>query len=109
LSEAVKAGARYAGYVIVRLPYAVKELFEQWLEQHFPTRKNKVLNRIRDIRGGKLNDPRFKSRMRGEGVFAEQIRSLFTISCKKAGITGRSPDFSTDHFRNASDPQLTLF
>ena len=67
---AVKAGASFAGYVALRLPFAVKSLFEQWLEQHFPDRKEKVLNRIRAIRGGKLNDPNFKSRMKGEGIFA---------------------------------------
>jgi DNA repair photolyase len=59
ISAAVKAGARFAGHVILRLPYAVAPLFEQWLTRHFPEKKEKVLNRIRAIRGGKLNDPRF--------------------------------------------------
>ena len=73
IAAAVQAGAKAAGYVTLRLPHGVGPLFEQWLSQHFPDRKDKVLHRIRAIRGGKLNDPRFSSRMRGEGIFAEQI------------------------------------
>ena len=107
---AAEAGASFAGYVALRLPFAVKSLFEQWLEQHFPDRKDKILNRIRAIRGGKLNDPTFKTRMRGEGIFAEQMTELFQLACKKAGITKRWPDFTTKHFRRpAVSPQLNLF
>ena len=107
---AAKAGATFAGYVALRLPFAVKSLFEQWLEQHYPDRKEKVLNRIRAIRGGKLNDPNFTSRMRGEGIFAEQMNELFQLAKRKAGITRRWPEFSTAHFRRPSlSPQLGLF
>jgi DNA repair photolyase len=107
---AAKAGATFAGYVALRLPFAVKSLFEQWLEQHYPDRKEKVLNRIREIRGGKLNDPNFSSRMRGAGIFAEQMNDLFQMAKRKAGITRRWPDFSTEHFRRPStSPQLALF
>jgi len=107
---AAKAGATFAGYVALRLPFAVKSLFEQWLEQHYPDRKAKVLNRIRDIRGGKLNDPHFSSRMRGQGIFAEQMEELFQMAKRKAGITRRWPNFSTEHFRRPStSPQLGLF
>jgi hypothetical protein len=84
-------------------------IFEQWLIHHFPDRKDKVLHRIRAIRGGKLNDPRFSSRMRGEGIFAEQIQSLFGLACRKAGIDGRGPTLSTAAFRIPSDTQLSLF
>ncbi|MFY9570266.1 MAG: radical SAM protein, partial [Blastocatellia bacterium] len=101
--------ACYAGYTVVRLPYAVKELFESWLEEHLPDRKKKVLNRIREMRGGKLNDPNFGSRMRGEGVFSEQIKSMFTLACRKAGIEGRRPELSAESFRLPSGPQLSLF
>ena len=73
---AAKAGAKFSGYVVLRLPFAVKLLFEQWLEQHYPGKKEKILNRIRSMRAGKLNDPNFKSRMRGEGIFAEQMAEL---------------------------------
>ena len=107
LAAAAEAGAQFAGYTVVRLPYAVAPLFERWLEEHFPDRKEKVLGRIRHLRGGeKLNDPRFKTRMRGEGIFAEQIRALFAAGCKRAGI-GERPKLSTDAFRRPNE-QLQL-
>ena len=109
ITSAADAGARYAGYVVVRLPYAVKELFEGWLEEHFPDRKRKVLNRIREMRGGKLNDPNFGSRMKGEGVFADQIRSMFKLACRKAGIEESGPELSTAAFRRPDGAQLSLF
>ena len=107
-AAAAKAGARYAGYVPLRLPHAVKELFENWLERHYPERKEKVLNRIRAIRGGNLNDPNFHSRMSGQGIYAEQMAELFRIARKKAGIEERSPNLSTAHFRRPKE-QLKLF
>ena len=106
---AAKAGAAFGGYVALRLPHVVKALFETWLEQHYPEKKQKILNRIRAIRGGKLNDPSFGSRMKGEGIFAEQMASLFHLACKKAGIQERRPYLSTEHFRRRSGFQLTLF
>ncbi|HEY3305331.1 MAG TPA: PA0069 family radical SAM protein [Candidatus Binatia bacterium] len=105
---AAKAGARYAGYVALRLPHAVKDLFEEWLERNYPEKKNKVLNRIRTIRGGNLNDPQFNSRMRGEGIFAEQMADLFRVACRKAGIEERSPGLSSEQFRRPKE-QLKLF
>jgi len=102
LEAAVKAGAQWAGYVPLRLPFAVKELFETWLGQHFPDRKEKVLNRIRAIRGGRLNDPRYGTRMRGEGVFAEQLESFFAVSCRKAGLTGPRPELATASFASSA-------
>ena len=62
---AKQAGATFCGYVALRLPFAVKALFEKWLEQHYPEKRQKVLNRVREIRGGRLNDPNFATRMRG--------------------------------------------
>jgi DNA repair photolyase len=109
IAAATKAGAQFANYVVVRLPYGVAEMFEHWLEENFPDRKKKVLNRIRDLRGGRLNDPNFKSRMRGEGVFAEQIKSMFTLACRKAGIEGHRPPLSAAAFRRPAKPQLSLF
>jgi DNA repair photolyase len=105
---AARAGASFAGYVALRLPFAVKSLFEDWLQTHYPERKEKVLNRIRAIRGGKLNDPTFTTRMRGEGIFAEQMDELFALACKKAGIPQRRAELSTEHFRRRTD-QLGLF
>ncbi len=108
LAAAAEAGAQFAGYTVVRLPYTVAPLFERWLEEHFPDRKEKVLGGIRHLRGGeKLNDPRFKTRMRGEGIFAEQIRGLFEAGCKRAGI-GERPHLSTAAFRRPNE-QLSFF
>jgi DNA repair photolyase len=109
LHAAAEAGARFAGYVPLRLPYAVKELFERWLEDHFPDRKQKVLGRIRDLRGGKLNDPRFGSRLRGEGIFAGEIGALFAIACRRAGLGDGRVELSTAAFRRPRGPQLALF
>jgi DNA repair photolyase len=109
LQAAAQAGARSAGYVMLRLPYAVAPLFEQWLGQHFPDRKEKVLGRIKSLRSGKLNDPRFGSRMSGEGIWAETIKNLFHLASKQAGIRGRSPDLSTAAFRRPGGTQQLLF
>jgi len=109
ISAAAKAGARCAGYVLLRLPHAVAPLFEAWLTDHRPARKDKVLNRIRAIRGGRLNDPRFGSRMKGEGIFAEQIADIFALACRKAGIGSGGPGLSTAAFRRPSPAQASLF
>ena len=106
---AARAGATFSGYVALRLPFAVKDLFEQWLSQHYPDKKDKILHRLREIRGGKLNDPNFKSRMRGEGKFAEQMAALFQLARKKSGITERWPKLTTEHFRRPEKDQLSLF
>jgi DNA repair photolyase len=106
LDACAKAGAQFAGYTIVRLPWAVASLFEHWLEEHFPERKDKVLGRIRHLRGERLNNSQWHTRMTGEGIFAEQIASLFKISCHRAGIGGR-PTLSTESFRK-STTQLHL-
>jgi DNA repair photolyase len=102
------AGAQFAGYTIVRLPWAIAPLFEHWLDEHFPGKKAKVLERIRHIRGGKkLNDARWGTRTKGEGIFAEQIRSMFEVSCRRFGI-GDRPELSTAAFRRPRE-QLQLF
>lgn len=74
LEAAKEAGAKQAGYTVLRLPYAVKDLFTDWLDKNYPTKKEKILHHVQDIRGGKLNDPRFGSRMKGEGQYADQIK-----------------------------------
>ena len=107
LEACAKAGAQFAGYTIVRLPWAVAPLFEHWLEERFPDRKEKILGRIRDLRGnGRLNNSQWRTRMTGEGIFAEQIASLFKIGCRRAGI-GERPTLSTAAFRPTRE-QLTL-
>lgn len=110
ISAAAEAGASFAAYVPVRLPGAVQPLFEDWLSRHFPGRKEKVLNRIRSMRGGRLNDPDFGTRMKGEGIFADHIARLFEISCRRAGIErGRFPKLSTASFRRDGGAQPGLF
>jgi DNA repair photolyase len=109
LKSAADAGACFAGYVPLRLPHALAAMFEDWLEKHFPERKQKVLSRIRDIRGGKLYDSRFHTRMTGEGPFAEQLEKLFDVARRRAGITEKLPPLSKAHFRRPQGPQMTLW
>ena len=111
LEAAAAAGAQGAGCVMLRLPGAVAGLFEQWLEVHFPDRKEKVLGRVREMRGGRLNDPRFGSRMRGEGVFAEQIRTVFRTYRRRYGLDRPFPALSAAAFRRPpqTGEQLGLF
>ncbi|MBV8203073.1 MAG: PA0069 family radical SAM protein [Acidobacteria bacterium] len=104
LEAAAAAGARAAGYTVMRLPGAVAGLFEAWLERHFPDRREKVLHRIRELRGGKLNDPRFGSRMRGEGIFAQQIRALFESARRRHGLDQPLGELSAAAFRRPTRP-----
>lgn len=99
LKAVASAGAEFAGYVPLRLPYVLDDLFQRWLTDHFPDRKEKVLNRIREIRGGKLNDGNFGSRMQGEGVYAEHLRSMFEIYCKKEKLNQKERNLSSEHFK----------
>ncbi len=108
---AAEAGASTAWHCVVRLPRSVGELFTSWLEDHYPNRKEKVLNRIREIRGGQLDDSRFHRRMEGEGQWARQIRQVFELACKKAGFPpGRcGTDLSVSAFRRPGPDQGRLF
>jgi DNA repair photolyase len=108
LAAAKAAGAGWAYMEIVRLPLTVAPVFQQWLEQHVPERKDKILARIRSMRGGKLNDPRFGSRMTGEGIFAEQIAQMFQVARRKVGLPEDGPELSTAAFRRPDGAQLTL-
>lgn len=109
LEAAAQAGARFTGYVMLRLPHAVAPLFENWLDQHYPDRKDKILNRVRAMRGGSLNVTEYGTRMRGEGLFADQIRSLFAVAARKSSY-GPAPELSTTAFRRSpAGGQLGLF
>ncbi len=99
LTAAAEAGARAAAYIPVRLPGTVAPVFEQWLETHHPGEKGKIMERIRALRGGRLNDPAFGSRMRGQGEYAEALRSLFHITTRRLGIAAPLPPLSTTAFR----------
>ena len=107
LARAAQAGARFAGYTMLRLPYAVKDLFDEWLTRHVPDRRAHVLSRINDVRGGKLSDPNFGSRMTGTGPVAELIASLFRTARARAGIPSSGPPLRVDAFRRKG--QLDLF
>jgi DNA repair photolyase len=91
------------------LPFKVKDLFQDWLEQNFPDRKEKVLNRIRDMRGGELYEAEFGKRMKGEGNYAAQIRDLFSVQSKKLGLNKDYTMLSTDNFKSSTGEQLHLF
>jgi DNA repair photolyase len=84
-------------------------LFEKWLETHFPERKEKVLNQLRAMRGGKLYDAQWGKRMCGEGIFAEQIEQMFAVARRTAGIPNEGGELSTAAFRRAGGEQLSLF
>ncbi len=107
------AGARTASYTLVRLPHEVAPLFREWLELHVPQRAAHVMSLIRQMRGGKDYDANFKTRMRGEGVFADLIRRRFVVACQRLGIERRNEEVQlrTDLFRapRPPSPQQELF
>ena len=111
LAAAADAGASAASYIPLRLPHGLKGLFEAWLETHFPDRRDKVLNRIREMRGGKLYDSEWGTRMRGEGVFADQYEAMFGALTRKLGLVRHIPPLSTAAFHRPHDPrgQMGLF
>ncbi len=106
VAACAKAGAQFAGHVLLRLPWAVRPLFEHWLDEHFPERKAKVLDRLRTSHAGKLYDSRWRRRQIGEVVFAEQISNMFEVACRRAGL-GERPNVSTAAFRPPNE-QLKL-
>ncbi|MFW6199255.1 MAG: PA0069 family radical SAM protein [Gemmatimonadota bacterium] len=111
LEAAADAGATRAGYIVLRLPFGVKGLFLDWLEHHVPDRKDKVVHRLESLRGGKLNDPRFGSRMKGEGPYAAQIRDLFEVTTRRMGFNREDESLSTAAFRRPAvdGEQMALF
>jgi DNA repair photolyase len=112
LEAAVAAGARWAGYTVVRLPYEIKDLFRDWLAEHFPDRAAHVMSLIRDMRGGRDYDSTFGDRMRGTGPIAELLRNRFKIACKRLGLNSGSREMphQTQLFRPPlrEGPQLSL-
>lgn len=110
LAAARQAGATSAHYTLLRLPHGVKDVFTSWLEHHIPEAKDKVLNRVRDLRGGSLYVSRFGSRMHGEGEMADQIAQLFRITAAREGFNGQSDaSLTAAHFRNPAGQQMELF
>ena len=110
LEAAHEAGAILAGYVLLRLPYEIKDLFKDWLNHHYPLKAQHVMSRVREMRGGRENDPQFGSRMRGEGEFAELLAKRFKIACKRLGLNQRDWELDTTQFRKPeSGGQLAMF
>jgi DNA repair photolyase len=93
LEAAAEAGAVNGSYIVLRLPWEVNPLFQQWLQAHFPERAQRVMNRIRDLRGGKDYDAEFGKRMKGEGIWADLIRQRFEKAVARLGIGRRSESF----------------
>lgn len=105
LEAVVRSGAQWAGHVMLRLPYEVKDLFREWLRAHLPLRADHVMSLVRQMRGGRDNDPNFGSRMRGGGAYAQLIERRFEAACARLGLNrARRPALSTCHFRQ---PQPT--
>jgi DNA repair photolyase len=113
LEAAAGAGARWAGYVLLRLPYEIKDLFREWLAEHYPDRAAHVMSLIRDMRGGRENDPRFGTRMRGTGPYAQLLSNRFRLACRRLNLNSdpRTP-LETTLFRppapSAAQLQLEL-
>ena len=101
-----EAGATTATYIPLRLPHEVAPLFRAWLEAHYPERAAKVMAQVQAIRGGRDNDPRFGHRMKGEGVWADLIRTRFRIACERAGLNKQRAELRTDLFRPPSGSQM---
>jgi DNA repair photolyase len=110
LAAAAAAGARHAGYVLLRLPREVNEIFKEWLAVHVPLRAQHVLGRIRDMRDGADSDSTFGRRMRGTGVFAELLRQRFDSACRRSRLVRSERALDTNQFRAPRlNGQLDLF
>lgn len=110
LAAAADAGAAEANYITLRLPLEVKDLFHQWLRQHYPDRAAKIINILASMRGGKLNDPRFGNRMKGNGAYALMLAKRFRLAAKRYGLQARSGPINTSSFtpQNTGPVQLSL-
>jgi len=111
LERSAAQGAGIAGYQILRLPYELKDLFKDWLERHYPLKAAHIMSQIRQMRGGRENDPRFGARMSGEGIFAELQENRFRLACRCHGFNLRGRDqLDTTRFKPpAAAGQLSLF
>jgi DNA repair photolyase len=112
LDAAAAAGASSAGYVLLRLPLEIKDLFDEWLQAHYPQRALRVMALVRDTRGGKAYDSRFGTRMKGEGPYAEMIQRRFALASRRLDLERRRISLRTDLFCAPvlnENPQLSLF
>lgn len=109
LKMASDRGAYFAAHTIMRLPLAVKELFIEWLRRNYPEKESKIINRIKEVREGKLSDSNFRTRMSGKGKYAESIHRLFKLSCEKYGLNKKKYKIDYSKFRNSTKGQIELF
>ena len=111
LEAAAEAGASGAGWQMLRLPWAVRPIFENWLAHNRPELRDRVIARIQDVRGGKMNDHQFGRRMAGQGNYAEGIARTFKVFAHKYGLDRKLPPLDTTQFRppRSPDGQQTLF
>ncbi len=109
LARAAEAGATFAFFIPVRLPWEVAPLFRAWLDEHFPDRAGKVMATIQSIRGGRDNDPGFGTRMKGQGPWADLLQTRFAIACRKHGLNTARIGLRSDLFRPPRGPQGDLF
>ncbi|MEM9017991.1 MAG: PA0069 family radical SAM protein [Verrucomicrobiota bacterium] len=109
LEAAAEAGASFSSGTVLRLPFGVKEIFEDWLMSFRPTHREKVLDRVRELRGGRLNSSTFGERMTGRGALANEIQNWLTVGRRRCGLEAPSPMLSTDSFRRPMPGQLELF
>jgi DNA repair photolyase len=110
LQAAYEHGARSAGYVLLRLPYEVKDLFKDWLVVHYPLKAEHVMSRLREMRGGRENDPEFGSRFRGQGLFADLLKQRFRKACERLGLNLENRSLNTGLFKPPSrNGQMDLF
>ncbi len=111
ITEAAGTGIINAGYVMLRLPHEIKHLFREWLDTHYPLKTEHVMNMVKDIRGGRDNDPNFGSRMRGQGVYADMIAKRFSKICRDLGLNNKRIKLDITAFKPsvAETNQLQLF
>ena len=99
LAAAAAAGAGTAGYIVLRMPHEIKDLFTEWLEVHYPTKAKHILGLVRNMRSGALNDPAFHTRMRGAGQYADLLARRFSLACKRLGLAKNDWALDTSRFR----------
>jgi DNA repair photolyase len=110
VAAAKSAGASFAHYQVLRLPYAVKDLFTAWLDREFPDKKARILQRLGDLRGGqgRLNDSHFGTRMTGEGIWTETFAGLFALASRKVGLHPQILELNDQAFRRPGPAQISL-
>jgi DNA repair photolyase len=109
IARVAELGVQSVGWIPLRLPHEVAPLFREWLAVHYPERSGKVMSIVREMRGGRDNDPNFHSRMNPQGVWADLIRARFRVACRKAGIGKARFELDCSRFRPPQpDGQLSL-